>query len=164
MLLMKALFKPVMAVPIKVTVTMPITMPKVVSNERILLPRMAPHEMPNPSLSSVKKFTTKKVLPKLIQDRADYDRRVSFVNQSGGDLNFPLHRFTMDQQFVAGDQTIPDADNAAGMAGDVLFVSHHNDGIAFFGEFFEERQDFVAGFRVEIAGGLVREQDRGLVH
>src|SRR5260221_9535884 len=146
MLLMKALFKPVMAVPIKVTVTMPITMPKVVSKERILLPRMAPHEMPNPSLSSVKKFTTKKVLRELIQDRADYDRRVSFINQSGGDLNLPLHRFTIDQQFVAGDQTVADADNAAGMAGGGRLLAGPNDGILLFSVVFFKWQDFVPRF------------------
>ena len=45
-----------MAVPIKVTVTMPITMPSVVSTERILLARIALQEMARPSLSSVSRF------------------------------------------------------------------------------------------------------------
>ena len=39
--------------PMRVTVTMPITIPRVVSIERILLARMAPQEIPRPSLSSV---------------------------------------------------------------------------------------------------------------
>ena len=54
--LRKAWFNPSMAVPIKVTVTMPITIPSVVKIERILLARIAPQEMARPSLSSTKKF------------------------------------------------------------------------------------------------------------
>ena len=38
-----------MAVPIRVTVTMPMTMPSVVSAERILLARMASQEIHRPS-------------------------------------------------------------------------------------------------------------------
>src|SRR2546425_11833419 len=48
--------RPSMAVPIKVTVRMPITMPRVVSTERSLLARMAPQEMRRPSWSSVSGF------------------------------------------------------------------------------------------------------------
>src|SRR5438093_5083960 len=51
-----ALFNPWMAVPISVTVKMPMTIPSVVSTERILFPRIAPQEMRRPSLSSVNKF------------------------------------------------------------------------------------------------------------
>jgi hypothetical protein len=39
-----------------VTVKMPMTIPRVVSTERILFARMALQEMLKPSLSSVKKF------------------------------------------------------------------------------------------------------------
>ncbi len=53
----KARFNPSIAVPIRVTVTMPITIPRVVRIDRILLARMAAQEMPNPSLSSAAKFT-----------------------------------------------------------------------------------------------------------
>ena len=56
MLCMKELFSPSMAVPMSVTVTMPMTMPSVVRMERILFARMALHEMVKPSRSSVKKF------------------------------------------------------------------------------------------------------------
>ena len=40
-----------------VTVTMPMTMPKVVSDDRSLCARMASHEIPKPSRSSEKRFT-----------------------------------------------------------------------------------------------------------
>ena len=56
MALRKARFNPSIAVPIRVTVTMPITMPSVVSTERILLARIALQEMARPSLSSVSRF------------------------------------------------------------------------------------------------------------
>src|ERR1017187_768569 len=45
-----------MAVPMSVTVTIPMTMPRVVSTERSLLARMALHEIARPSRSSVRKF------------------------------------------------------------------------------------------------------------
>ena len=44
-----------MAVPISVTVMMPMTMPSVVSTERNLFARMALHEIARPSRSSVRK-------------------------------------------------------------------------------------------------------------
>jgi hypothetical protein len=56
MLLRNARFNPSIAVPIIVTVKMPMTMPSVVNTERNLLARMAPQEMLKPSVSSVKKF------------------------------------------------------------------------------------------------------------
>src|SRR5580698_10596286 len=56
MLFMNEPFKPSIAVPIRVTVTMPITMPSVVSTERSLFARMALQEIARPSRSSVTKF------------------------------------------------------------------------------------------------------------
>src|ERR1700744_4239390 len=56
MLFMNERFKPSMAVPIKVTVTIPMTMPSVVSTERSLFARMALQEIASPSRSSVRKF------------------------------------------------------------------------------------------------------------
>ena len=56
MLSTNARLMPWMAVPMSVTVTMPMTMPSVVSTERSLFARMALHEISKPSRSSVKKF------------------------------------------------------------------------------------------------------------
>ena len=53
MLRRNARFKPSIAVPIKVTVTTPITMPSVVRMDRSLFARMASQAMNNPSLTSV---------------------------------------------------------------------------------------------------------------
>src|ERR1051325_4593509 len=62
MFLRKARSSPVMAVPISVTVTTPMTIPRVVRIERSLLARIAPHEIPKPSLSSEKRFIQQAVL------------------------------------------------------------------------------------------------------
>jgi len=48
---MKERFNPSIAVPMSVTVRMPMTMPSVVSTERSLFARMALHEMLRPSRS-----------------------------------------------------------------------------------------------------------------
>ena len=53
----KERFKPSMAAPIRVTLTIPMMIPSVVSAARILLARMASHAISRPSFSSVKKFT-----------------------------------------------------------------------------------------------------------
>ncbi len=63
---------------------------------------------------------------------------------------------------VAGDQSVPDADDAAGVARDVLFVRDDKNGVALVGEGAEEGHDFLAGFGVEVAGRLVGEDDGGL--
>lgn len=60
MLSRKARSRPWMAVPIRVTVTTPITMPSVVSAERILFARMASQEMLSPSLTSASRFMEQK--------------------------------------------------------------------------------------------------------
>src|SRR5881394_2066888 len=72
MLLRKAAFSPSIAAPIRVTVTMPMTMPSVVSPERILLARIASQEMARPSRSSVRKF----IAPGNVPPKS---RRQSFV-------------------------------------------------------------------------------------
>ena len=104
MLLRNERFSPSMAVPMSVTVTMPITMPSVVSTERILLARIAPHEMPKPSRISANRF---------------------------------MAGLTVGSAFVTGDQTVADADDAAGVSGHVFFVRHHDDGVALLRELLE---------------------------
>ena len=51
-----------------------------------------------------------------------------------------------------------------GVLGDIVFVSHQNDGVALGVEICEQSHDFIAGFRVEISGGLVGENDGGRIH
>ena len=49
------------------------------------------------------------------------------------------------------------------MAGDVFFVGDDDNRLALFIELLEERHDFFARFGIEISGGLVGEDDRGIV-
>src|SRR3974390_2097615 len=51
---------------------------------------------------------------------------------------------------VAGDQPVADADDAAGVPRDILFVCHDDQGIAFVRQLLEQSQDFDAGLGVEV--------------
>src|SRR5690348_13924378 len=50
---------------------------------------------------------------------------------------------------VAFDQSVAQPHNAAGVAGDVLFVRDHDDRIALFVQLLEQLHDLFARFRVE---------------
>ncbi len=55
-------------------------------------------------------------------------------------------------------------DNAVGDCGDFFVVGgDEKGGVVFFVDFFEELDDFGAGFFVEVAGGFVGEDDFGVV-
>lgn len=55
------------------------------------------------------------------------------------------------------------ADGVVGLFGDGLVVGDHDDGEAVVAvKFFEEGEDFSAGFLVEVAGGLVSEEEFGI--
>jgi hypothetical protein len=61
---------------------------------------------------------------------------------------------------VACDFAVAQADDAMSVAGNVVFVSDQNDGIALFVQPLEDQHDFIAGAAVEIAGGFVGQHDR----
>src|SRR6202035_4754819 len=65
--------------------------------------------------------------------------------------------------FVAEDLAVFDVDHAVGVFGDIGLVGYEDDGIAFFVEAVEEGHDLDAGLGVEVAGGLVGEDDGGVV-
>src|SRR5678815_731799 len=104
MLFSNARFNPSMAVPMSVTVTIPITMPSVVRIERSLFARMALQEIARPSRSSVRKF---------IGREAD-EWIVGFLGSP--DL------------FVTGDEAVADANDPVGVFGDVFLVRDEDDG------------------------------------
>ena len=142
-----------MAVPISVTVTMPMTMPSVVSTERILFARMAPQEMPRPSRSSVRKFMVRVEIE--VEDREPMQSAyavafgsafMSFVLLSS--LAIRPSRMRMMRR---------------GVPGDVFLVRDDDDGVAFPRKLLEQRHDFRAGLGIEIAGRLVGQQDGRLV-
>ena len=64
---------------------------------------------------------------------------------------------------VAGDDAVADGDDAVGELGDVGLVGDDDDGVALGVELVEEGHDLVAGLGVEVSGGLVGEDDGGVV-
>src|ERR1039457_3855612 len=65
----------------------------------------------------------------------------------------------LPDSFVLLDFAVADVDDAVGVQGDIVFVGHQDDGIALLVEAFEEAHDFVAGGGIEVAGGLVGQQN-----
>ena len=61
--------------------------------------------------------------------------------------------------FVAGNQSVADADDATGMPGNIFLVRDDNDGVAFPEKFVKQRHDFRAGLGIEVARRLVGQQD-----
>ncbi len=64
---------------------------------------------------------------------------------------------------VAGDEAVADADDAAGVAGDLFLVGDDDERVALVGEGLKELEDFFAGAGVEISSRLVGEEDRRAV-
>ena len=64
---------------------------------------------------------------------------------------------------VGGDGAVADGDDAVGVLGDVGLVGDEDDGVALGVEIVEEGHDLVAGLGVEVSGGLVGEDDGGVV-
>ena len=65
---------------------------------------------------------------------------------------------------IGGDQAVSDADDPAGVKGDLFFVGDHDDGVSTAGQFFEEAEDFDTGLRIQIPGGLVGQDNGRRVH
>ena len=64
---------------------------------------------------------------------------------------------------VVGELAFVQMDGAAGAGGGVGIVGDHDDGLALLlVEGLQQRQDFIAGLAVEIAGGFVAKQDGGV--
>src|ERR1017187_2170328 len=65
--------------------------------------------------------------------------------------------------FVRFHLAVADVNDAVGVQGDIVFVGDQDDGIALLVEAFEEAHDFVAGGGIEVAGGLVGQQNGRVV-
>src|SRR5271165_1654964 len=61
---------------------------------------------------------------------------------------------------IAEDLPVADVDDAVGILGDVVFVSDEDDVVALLVESVEQRHDLYPGLRIEVAGGLVSENNR----
>jgi hypothetical protein len=64
---------------------------------------------------------------------------------------------------IALDHAVLEMDLAAGVLGDVVFVGDQDDRLALRRAAAEEREDFLGGLRVEVARGLVGQEDAGLL-
>src|SRR5665213_729021 len=171
MLFRNELFNPSMAVPIIVTVTMPMTMPSVVSTERSLFARMALHEMLKPSRSSVKKFigenetrtsNIEHPTPNIESRRAACcDHWMFDVGCSVFGVSDYLSSVCIlpCNPFIARNQPVADADDATGLPGDIFLVRYHNDRMAAPGKLLEQRHDFRAGLGIKISRRLVGQQN-----
>ena len=62
------------------------------------------------------------------------------------------------------DLSVPQMDRAMRERGDFGFVRNEDDGVARLMQAGEERHDFAARLRIEVAGWLVGKQDRRVVH
>jgi hypothetical protein len=93
------------------------------------------------------------------------------VWKSGGSLVFEggeglenLRGFgAIGYEVVFADFAVAEDEDAAGELGDVMFVSHEDDAQALVVQGLEDFHDFDGGAAVEIASGLVGEQDGGTV-
>ena len=65
---------------------------------------------------------------------------------------------------VLFDLAVADVDDAVSVHGDIVLVRDQYDGVALLVQALEQRHDFVAGRGIEVAGRLVRQQDRRIVH
>src|SRR5690349_21153204 len=106
-----------MAAPISVTVRMPMTMPKVASTERILLARSAFQEIPTPSRISETNFITGQHRTSNLQHPTPKERRLELIS-----LDVRSSMLNVGCLFraciIAGNEPIPQADDAAGVFGD----------------------------------------------
>src|SRR5438045_3328098 len=91
-------------------------------------------------------------------ERSLFDRReataMAMASEKG--ISGPPH-----SSLVRLDPAVADVDGAMGMVGDVALVGDHDDRVALAVQLLEQPHDLLAGGGVEVAGGLVREQDGG---
>ena len=64
---------------------------------------------------------------------------------------------------VLGDLTVADVHDAVRVGCDVCLVSNEHNRVAGGVQAFEQTHDFGAGFRIQVAGGFVRQQDGWIV-
>src|SRR5208282_3407025 len=64
---------------------------------------------------------------------------------------------------VAEDLAILEVNDAVGVLGDIVFVADQHDGVALLVQAVEQGHDLGAGLRVQVAGGLVGQDDGGIV-
>src|SRR5437660_12616406 len=64
---------------------------------------------------------------------------------------------------VGPDHAVADSDDAVSVLCDIVFMRDHDDGIALRMQAVHERHDLVASLGVQVAGGLIGQDDRRIV-
>ena len=77
---------------------------------------------------------------------------------TGGSVRITIAAILL-YSLVFFDQSIANRNHAMGTGGDVVFVSNHDDGVAFVVKLFEEVHNFVARGRVQRAGRFIGEKN-----
>src|SRR5436305_10909358 len=123
------------------TAATPMMIPRVVRIERIRLARSAARAM--------RKFSRKTMGPSLSGDGGGGGRPIGAGGAGGG--------------LVGGDLAVAQGHLAPGVLGDLRLVGDQDHGVARLVELVEELHDLLGRGGVEVAGGLVGEQDGGIV-
>ena len=81
----------------------------------------------------------------------------------GGEVPLPLGDQHALARSVADDLAVAHPDDSLRVFGDIIFMGHHNDSLASVIKPTEHHHDFMTGGGVEVARGLVGEDDVGIV-
>src|SRR5437879_6066797 len=65
---------------------------------------------------------------------------------------------------VRSDLSVADVDAPVCVLRNVVLMCHENNGVPLLVEILEERHDLLARFRIQVASGFVRQDDRRVVH
>src|SRR5690606_21447894 len=140
---------------IMITAATPKTTPRSVRDDRSLW--RSKLLMPSFTLRQMRPIGRAARLPGLIPDRCQCRARHAGAEAEADDLRrgvpHPLARP------VGDDLAVAHPDDPAGVLGDVVLVRDHDDGLARLVEPLEHRHDLGAGDAVEVAGGLVGQDD-----
>src|SRR5260370_2057495 len=68
------------------------------------------------------------------------------------------------EAFISRHFAVADMDNTVRAGGNIAFVGDKHKGVPGLLQAIEQAHDLIAGRRVEVACGLVSENDRGIVH
>ena len=131
--------------------------PSMVSSERILLREIAI----SPTLVMFQSRRSEIFIgPPLVRSTRCDGKGKAIAGSASPPPRRVRSRPPLDDLLVAPDQAVAHVDDAPGVGRDVRLVGDQDDGLAGVVELLEDADDLLRGARVEVAGGLVGEQDR----
>lgn len=87
--------------------------------------------------------------------------RSEYLVEKGG--KEPNCLLLLYDRFVGSDLSIADKDNSVGVLRDIVFMRDEDNRVALPVKVFEQRHNLFAGFRIEVASWLIRQNDRGRI-